>query len=271
MAGYKFDYETKIWGGDKLRVNPFHFRASRLFWTLRELGKFKRGRLLDVGCGAGDFIEAFSYYLPKEVELFGVDISRLAVREAKKRELRAEFIVADAEKLPFSDAYFDVVTCFDIIEHVEKPALVFEEASRVLKKGGILQAFVPTENTVFLPEGLLIKLGWKAKEIFGGHPHHFSAREVRAWVEDAGFTIAKLRWGEHLVNQAIEITYFTVLSIRGKNTKYSVEGYLSRMKPGLARRALNLGKGLLAALSFTETMTFCWLPGLGLHITAYKK
>ena len=73
MSGYKFDYEKKVWGGEMLRLSPIYLRASRLFFALKDI-KNENGKLLDIGCGAGDFIEAFSYYLPK-YELIGIDIS----------------------------------------------------------------------------------------------------------------------------------------------------------------------------------------------------
>lgn len=56
MGGYKFDYETKVWGGDVIRLSPVYFRASRLCWALKALKKVKEsGKVLDVGCGEGDF------------------------------------------------------------------------------------------------------------------------------------------------------------------------------------------------------------------------
>jgi ubiquinone/menaquinone biosynthesis C-methylase UbiE len=270
MAGYKFDYETKVWGGEKLRVSPIHFRASRLYFALQEL-KNKKGKLLDVGCGAGDFIEAFSFYLPK-LDFTGIDISKKAIDRAKSRKIKAKFLVSEAEKIPFKDNFFDMVTCFDVLEHVKNPMLMVKEMHRVLKVNGTFQAFIPTEDNIFSPEGLLIKLGWRAKEIYGGHPHHYSREYILKLLKDAGFRINKIKYGEHFTNQIIEILYFSYLSIRGKNTDVTVEGYLAKNKKGFGIYILNFLKNLFSTISYFEARLLCNLPGgLGIHLTCTKK
>lgn len=270
MSGYKFNYEEKVWGGEKLRLSPFFFRASRLFYALKALKNVKKGKLLDIGCGVGDFADAFSFYR-KDLKLYAIDISSKAIKLAKKRNAKVQFKVADAQKLPYPDNYFDVVTVFDLIEHVQHPTKVIKEVYRVLKPGGIFHTFIPTESEMLSLEGPLIKLGWKAKEIYGGHPHHFSRREVLGWIENENFKILKVRWGEHFVNQIIEIVYFTFLSIRGKNAKSSVEGFLALSKQTFFIRLLKFLKSIIASLSFVETMSLFWFPGLGVHITCRKE
>ena len=268
MSGYKFDYEKKVWGGEILRLSPIHFRASRLFWALKEIPN-KKGKLLDVGCGVGDFVESFNYYRPG-MDISAIDISKKAIVLAKKRKVRADFKAGDAQKLPFANNTFDVVTCFDLIEHVRYPKKVLKEIRRVLKPGGIFHTFIPTEKNLLSIEGLFIKLGWKGKEIYGGHPHHFSKRQVISWLEEAGFKVNKVRWGEHFVNQIIEVLYFSWLYIRGKNTKITVEGYLATSKSNIVIGIAKLIKSALATLSFIETIALFWFPGLGVHVTCSK-
>lgn len=269
MSGYKFDYEKKVWGGEILRLSPIHFRAPRLYYALLAL-KDVNGKLLDVGCGAGDFPEAFGHYRP-DLEISAIDISQKAIKIAKRRKLKVDFKVGNAEKLPFESKSFEAVTCFDLIEHVEHPERVISEIERVLKPGGIFHTFIPTEDRWLSPEGMLIKLGWKGKEIYGGHPQHYSPDYVRKKVSENGFRIIKSWWGEHLVNQIIEIIFFSWLSLRGKNLKHSVEGYLSLAQPSLATRLLRLIKNALSTISYFETRLLWWFPGLGLHITCLKK
>lgn len=252
-----------------LRLNPVHFRASRLLYALQALRNIK-GRLLDVGCGMGDFPEAIKHYCP-HLEVYGVDISRKAISLAKKRARKVELRVADVQKLPFKDKSFDAVTCFDLLEHVESPKRALAEIYRVLKPKGLFHTFIPTEHNLFSLEGPLIKLGWRAKEVYGGHPHHFSTAQAKTMIEKNGFQIIRTKWGEHFVNQIIEIIYFSWLSFRRKNLKYSVEGYLNFAQPGPRISFLRLIKNILAIISYVETRLLWWFPGLGLHITCLKK
>lgn len=270
MAGYKFDYETKVWGGEKLRLTPIHFRASRLYFALKELTG-KKGKLLDVGCGAGDFLDAFAYYLPK-LKLTGVDISKKAITEAKKRKIKADFKAASAEKLPFGAEVFDIVTCFDVVEHVRYPAKMLNEIARVLKKGGIFHTFIPAENNFFSPEGFLIKVGWRAKEIYGGHPQHYSYPEIKLMLAKSGFSVERVRWGEHFTNQIIEILYFSYLSLRGKNIRHSVEGYLENARSTPLIQIAKIIKNIFSTISYLEARLLSWFPGgLGVHLTCTKK
>jgi len=268
VAGYKFDYEKKVAGGDIIRVKPYYFRASRLYWALRTI-KSHRGKLLDVGCGAGDFLEAFSFYR-KDLSLTGIDLSKKSVGLAKKRNIRAKFLVADAHKLPFKDHSFDIVTCFDMIEHVKNPELVLSEIGRVLKPPGVFHSFIPTEKNIFSFEGFLIKLGWKGKEIYAGHPQHFSFEQIKKMLGKNGFKIINIAWGDHFIHQFAETVYFTLLSKRRKIYNRTVEGYLHLAEPSIINLALKLITRSVAAVSYFENRLLWWFPGLGVNITCKK-
>lgn len=269
MLGYKFDYERKMWGGGVIRLSPWYFRASRLYWALKALRKVK-GEVLDVGCGAGDFSEAISHFRP-DLTIHAVDISKKAIAYAKTRGLKVSFKTADVQNLPYKDNSFDAVVCFDLIEHVKSPSKALKEIRRVLKPGGVFHVFLPTEGNIFTLEGLLIKLGWKAKEIYGGHPHHFTIKQAFTLVKDTGFSVTGFKWGDHLVHQLSEVLHFSFLAIRGRNMDYTVEGYLSENGKGISTSALKGVKNTVASLSFIETMLLCWLPALGLHLTCRKR
>ncbi|ARE41311.1 hypothetical protein RGUI_3170 [Rhodovulum sp. P5] len=93
---------------------------------------------LDVGGGPGYLVEALRLP-PFRKRAFGADISRRAVELAEKR-LGPDIVrVIDADgRLPFDDASFDLITCFDVLEHLDEPDIdrLVGEIRRVGRKGG---------------------------------------------------------------------------------------------------------------------------------------
>ena len=86
-------------------------------------------RILEVGCGAGDFAALLT-----APEVICVDISPAAVAAARSRGLVTH--VADAQELPFADASFDVVVANWMLYHVPDRGRAIAEMARVLKPGG---------------------------------------------------------------------------------------------------------------------------------------
>jgi 2-polyprenyl-6-hydroxyphenyl methylase/3-demethylubiquinone-9 3-methyltransferase len=93
-------------------------------------------RVLDLGCGGG----LLSNYLAERGHrVTGVDTTaeNLDVARAADRSGTARYELGDARTLPFDGGSFDVVCAMDLLEHVEQPARVIAEASRVLAPGGL--------------------------------------------------------------------------------------------------------------------------------------
>jgi SAM-dependent methyltransferase len=98
------------------------------------------GRLLDVGCGLGLFLET----MRAEFELYGVDLSEYAIGQAGRRLPGARLTVASlTDGLPF-DETFDVVTAINIYEHLEDPGAGLDAVRSALRPGGLLVAHLPT-------------------------------------------------------------------------------------------------------------------------------
>jgi len=97
-------------------------------------------RVLDLGCGEGDFAAAAAQAGPAEV--LGVDVAAEAVRRARARhpDLRFERV---EDALPAQDASFDLVWCSEVLEHVLDTATLLSEARRVLRTGGLLLVTTP--------------------------------------------------------------------------------------------------------------------------------
>lgn len=92
---------------------------------------------LDVGCGGGIITEDLAKL---SNNVFGIDPSQASLNTAKKHAkqtgLNINYLQATAENLPFDDNSFELVTCCDVLEHVDDLTQVIREINRVLKPGG---------------------------------------------------------------------------------------------------------------------------------------
>ena len=105
--------------------------------------------ILDLGCGNANVI---SMLLQKtDAKLYGLDLSEKMIDVCKKRiGKRADFVVGDAEKLPYKDESMDVIICNASFHHYPNPNIVLEEMWRTLKKGGVLILGDPTAPKLIL-------------------------------------------------------------------------------------------------------------------------
>lgn len=156
------------------------------------------GKLLDVGCGYGFFLE-----LAREAgwEAIGVDLDPRAVAYAKDH-LRVNAFEGDLRDLRFPGGSFDLVTLWNVLDYVPDPLDLLEEVHRLLKSGG--RIFIRTPNVVWhllncRLTGLLKRLGWGAVfderpyTIFVFHLTNFSRSTLRLLIERAGFVALQIR------------------------------------------------------------------------------
>ena len=99
-------------------------------------------RILDVACGTGHFLRMLGAALPTEARFFGLDLSPHYIaraREVLPRDMDVSLVCDNAEKLPFQDGSFDVVTSVFLLHEIpsEVRARVLREAARVLKPSGL--------------------------------------------------------------------------------------------------------------------------------------
>ena len=138
------------------------------------------GRLLEVGCGAG---EQLAHLRKRGWEVEGQEIDAKSAERARSLYgLRVHLGTLPSLVLP--DAAYDAVTMNHVIEHVLDPVLLLKECHRILKPGGILVAITPNIESY-------------GHHHFGScwrdldpprHLHIFSPRTLRKTVEQAGFS-----------------------------------------------------------------------------------
>lgn len=107
-------------------------------WLFNQIDFSRVNRLLELGCGNGKLWQENRIDL-RNREIFLSDISEGMVEEVRKK-LGSDFncIVADAEKIPFKDEYFDSIIANHVLFYLNDLNLGLKEISRVLKPNGIL-------------------------------------------------------------------------------------------------------------------------------------
>jgi 2-polyprenyl-3-methyl-5-hydroxy-6-metoxy-1,4-benzoquinol methylase len=116
---------------------------ARYAWA----GQLAEGReVLDAGCGSGYGTEILAAAGAQRV--VGIDVSDDAIEHARSSFAAAstEFRQADLHQLPFEDGSFDLVVCFEVIEHVDEQQQAISELRRVLRSEGFLAISSPNRD-----------------------------------------------------------------------------------------------------------------------------
>lgn len=133
-------------------------------WHLKKLstrlGVSSGWSVLDVACGAGDWLAAVA---ASGATVSGIDISERAVSICRQRMPDGEFHTGPAEILPFPDCTYDLVTCLGSLEHFLDQPAALAEMVRVMKPDGKVVILVP--NAGFLTYRLGLYKGTQQQAI----------------------------------------------------------------------------------------------------------
>jgi len=172
----------------EMEDNHWWFRG-RLAILTRLLRSQLRGpmRILDIGSGGGGVAKVLT-------EFGNVTASDIDPRcaEAVQRRQGMAFAFASAENLTFSDASFDLVTAFDVLEHVEDDLAVLSKMARLVGAGGAIVVTVPAYRWL-----------WSPHDEFSGHRRRYTKRSLRLLFEAAGLKVQRLTAYNSLLLPAI--------------------------------------------------------------------
>ncbi|MGC8839658.1 MAG: class I SAM-dependent methyltransferase [Anaerolineae bacterium] len=140
----------------------------------------RTARALDLGCGTGGFLRELQGQWPA----VGADLADLALRYCQRRGLRGT-VQASADRLPFPDGAFGLVTCMDVLYHraVVDERTALREIRRVLAPGGWFLVRVPAYRWLFGPHDL------------AEHgARRYTAGTLRTLLGAAGFAVRRLTY-----------------------------------------------------------------------------
>ena len=182
-SGYKFQREKY---GPKLAFMKKYFGE-----------RFASISLLDVGVGYGVFLKiaAEDYSLRN---LSGMDPYPNSIELAKSlTTARFELGSLFDERWPFAEHSFDVITCFDVLEHIEKPDEFFVNAARYLRGGGIVLISTPNKSLPYRMRSIPL-IGFPDT-----NPTHINVQPPSYWENVAarnGYEIVASWKGEYLTH-----------------------------------------------------------------------
>ncbi|HXC79105.1 MAG TPA: class I SAM-dependent methyltransferase [Candidatus Acidoferrum sp.] len=239
----------------------------KLRYLLADL-KLIRGKVLDVGCGAGAVAKAVKTARP-DLEVYGCDLSRSALSIASASPSAVDLRLATGERLPFADGEFDFVWIFDVLEHVESPEQVLREVARVLRPGGGFHIVLPLEGQ---PWTLYRLIGcgtrWTAKVRHCGHTQIFSADRFRAVASACNLQVTRSRWSYHILLQVLDLLYFSWLDVRGP-VSGSIED-ISASRRGALGGVMRIAAKVVASIAWGEASLLQALPGGCGHFTCER-
>jgi 2-polyprenyl-3-methyl-5-hydroxy-6-metoxy-1,4-benzoquinol methylase len=137
------------------------------------------GAILDIGCSSGGFLRAMKGGAWK---LHGIEWEASTAEKAKAAT-GAEIFVGEALDAPFADESFDVITGFDLVEHVYHPRQFLAKVQQWLKPGGIVYLGIPNIDSW---EARMLGTYWYGLEL-PRHLSHFSPKSLRHVMASLGF------------------------------------------------------------------------------------
>lgn len=201
--------------------------AARLLARL-DLMTIKPQRILDLGCGTGQCIQGLmSHY--KGAEVVGLDIALPMLKRARKRGRwlrRPRCVCADAERLPFADASFDLVLSNLMLQWCTDLESLFADLQRILRPGGLLMF------TSFGPDTLSeLRNSW-AQVDDRSHVNVFMD------MHDVGDALVKTRFADPVMDvERITLTYPDVWQLMRELKQIGAHNVTAGRRRGLTGKA----------------------------------
>jgi 2-polyprenyl-3-methyl-5-hydroxy-6-metoxy-1,4-benzoquinol methylase len=266
-----YDYEASVWGRGTASLKISDPTSFRLKVSLSAFDGMPAGKsVLEIGCGAGQFIRAVHKNRP-DLKCFGTDISKEALVIASKMNDGVTYSQQESARLPFADQTFAAVLIYDVLEHVEEPSKILSEAYRVLERGGVIYAFVPCEADRFSLWNLLRKfnLGKDLTKKHAGHINYFSRISLLKLFSENDLRIEKVKYSEHLLGQLLGIFAFFSMDRAARRTGGQINNE-THFQNGKKNAIIRTLKAIVNSLVYIESELFSRVPSPNVHVIARK-
>jgi SAM-dependent methyltransferase len=215
-------------GRDRSIIAERSLRVKRASYDVDALKRVRpRGRLLDVGCGLGFFLEA----LGSNYDPIGLEWSRPAMEIL--RDHPYQVVEHRFPDHPFPAGYFDIVTFHNVLDHLPDPLEALRVSRKLLKPDGMLMLTIINYN------GICSRLYGEGFRLLGpNHLYYFTPRTINLYLRQSGFRIKKIDYPyfgtdvarplEHLGK--ILADWYALRVLRRKETRLSPPFYGNVMR-----------------------------------------
>lgn len=150
-------------------------------WTLSKFDRYLKGKILEIGCGIGNF----SLHLKKYGELTSIDINKGYIKETKKKvngQIEVGFGNIEEGKYFFKKKTFNTIVCINVLEHINNDTKALKNICKLKTPSGFLILIVPAHEFLYN----LID-----KSI--GHYRRYNEEKLKDLLKEGGFEIVKIR------------------------------------------------------------------------------
>ncbi len=178
-------YEPSIYGYTEY-LKEKKFIVATFQKRLEQIQKFSKvGRLLDIGCAFGFFLEPAR---KNGWDVQGLEISEIAYNHSKNK-LKLPVLNKTLEEAKFKSNSFDVVTMFDVIEHLSDPKKALKEVRRILKPNGLIVITTPDIGSV---AAKILGKNWEEVKRVREHIYFFSKDTLKSMLESLSFKVLRI-------------------------------------------------------------------------------
>jgi len=169
---------------DEVYVKGSAGRQSTFRRYVKKIEKWRRppGRLLDIGCAAGFFVHEAGN---AGWDAAGVEPSKWLVEWGIKN-LGEKLFAGTLRECRFKEGEFDLLTMWDVLEHLPDPISELYECSRILRKGGMIIINYPDFGSM-----LARLMGRRWWFLLSNHLYYFTPDTMRRYLEKAGFEVKR--------------------------------------------------------------------------------
>jgi len=181
-------YSEGYYGGDPSRSAYVNYEKDKPY-IVRNMKKFlsyvsiykKRGKLLDIGCAFGYFVELAR---SKGYDAYGIDPSAYAAKRARRLVGKNRIQEVTIKSAAYQKESFDVITLFDVFEHLSNPLSDMKKLNALLKKDGVIMIATGDTDSI---AARIMKRTWTFY-IPPQHTFFFNRANATYLLERAGFT-----------------------------------------------------------------------------------